>query len=72
MGNPPRRIDVLTTIDGVRFDEVAPRAIEASFDGVSAKVIGLEDLLTNKRASGRLQDLADVRALERLRGLTSR
>lgn len=67
MGSPPRRIDVLTKVDGVRFEEVAPRAIEASFDGVPTKVIGLEDLLTNKRASGRLQDLADVRALERLR-----
>jgi hypothetical protein len=68
MGSPPRRIDVLTKVDGVRFEEVEPRAIEASFDGVPTKVIGLEDLLTNKRASGRLQDLADVRALERLRG----
>lgn len=68
MGSPPRRIDVLTKVDGVRFEEVAPRAIEASFDGVPTKVIGLEDLLTNKRASGRLQDLADVRVLERLRG----
>lgn len=67
MGIPPRRIDVLTQIDGVQFDQVEPRAIEASFDGVPTKVIGLEDLLTNKRASGRLQDLADVRALERLR-----
>lgn len=67
MGSPPRRIDVLTKIDGVRFEEAALRAIEASFDGVPTKVIGLEDLLANKRASGRLQDLADVRALERLR-----
>ena len=72
MGNPPRRIDVLTQIDGVRFDEVVPRAVEASFDNVPARVIGLEDLLINKRAAGRLQDLADVRALERLRGLTTR
>ena len=72
MGNPPRRIDVLTQIDGVRFDEVAPRAVQASFDGVPTPVIGFEDLLTNKRAAGRLQDLADVRALERLRALSPR
>jgi predicted nucleotidyltransferase len=69
MGSPPRRIDLLTMIDGVRFEEVAARAIEVSFDGVPTKVIGLEDLLTNKRASGRLQDLADARALERVRNL---
>jgi hypothetical protein len=63
---------VRTQIDGVRFDEVAPRAVETSFDGVPTPVIGLEDLLTNTRAVERLQDLADVRALERLRGLTAR
>jgi hypothetical protein len=72
MGNPPRRIDVLTHIDGVRFDDVAPRAIEVSFDGLPTRVIGLEDLLANKRAAGRLQNLADVRALERLCGLLPR
>ena len=72
MGKPPARIDVLTQIDGVRFEEVAPRAIEASFDGVPARVIGLEDLLANKRAAGRIQDLADIRALERLSKLTLR
>jgi hypothetical protein len=72
MGTPPRRIDVLTEIDGLRFDEVAPRAIEANFDGVRTKVIGLEDLLTNKRAAARLQDLADVRALEKIRPPGSR
>jgi len=72
MGNPPRRIDVLTQIDGVRFADVAPRAIEASFDGVPTQVIGFDDLLANKRAAGRLQDLADVRALERLRSLIPR
>jgi predicted nucleotidyltransferase len=63
---------VLTHIDGVRFDDVAPRAIEVSFDGLPTRVIGLEDLLANKRAAGRLQNLADVRALERLRGLLPR
>jgi len=62
MGNPPRRIDVLTQIAGVRFDEVAPRAVEASFDGVTTPVIGLEDLLTNKRAAGRLQETSPTSA----------
>ena len=42
MGKPPRRIDVLTQIDGVRFADVAPRAVEASFDGVPTQVIGFE------------------------------
>jgi hypothetical protein len=69
MGIPPRRIDILTEISGVRFDEVATRAIQANFDGVAARVIGFDDLVVNKRAAGRPQDLADVDALERIRRL---
>lgn len=69
MGNPPRRIDILTEISGVRFDDVATRAIQANFDGVAARVIGFDDLVANKRAAARPQDLADVDALERLRRL---
>jgi hypothetical protein len=70
MGDPPRRIGVLTQIDGVEFADVFPRAIEAKFGGVPTRVIGLDDLIANKRSAARLQDLADVRALERLRKLT--
>jgi predicted nucleotidyltransferase len=70
IGVAPVRIDVLTKITGVTFEEAWPRRIEADFDaGVRCAVIGLEDLLKNKRAAGRPQDLADVAALERLRDL---
>jgi hypothetical protein len=72
MGNPPRRIDILTEISGVRFDDALPRAIQASFDGIRTRVIGFDDLVTNKRAAGRPQDAADVSALERIRRLRSR
>ena len=72
MGNPPRRIDVLTHIDGVRFEDVAPRSVAANFAGVTARVIGLDDLLANKRTAARPQDLADVHILERIRELTMR
>lgn len=64
MGVPPMRIEILTTISGVEFSECAPRAIELDLGDRIVKVIGLEDLLANKRASGRLKDLADVAALE--------
>ncbi len=68
MGIPPRRIDVLTQIEGITFAEAWPNRIEADFgDGVRAPVIGLDDILTNKRAAGRPQDLADVAALEKIR-----
>jgi hypothetical protein len=72
MGLPPRRIDVLTQISGVRFEDASPRAVTARFDGVPTRVIGLEDLVANKRSAARQQDLADVSALERLRRLQSR
>ncbi|MCC7536014.1 MAG: hypothetical protein IT379_07365 [Deltaproteobacteria bacterium] len=68
IGLEPLRIDVLTKISGIEFAEAWPSRIEASFgEGARCPVIGLEALLANKRASGRLQDLADVEALERLR-----
>jgi hypothetical protein len=67
MGRPPRRIDVLTSIDGVDFDEAWSRrvcfAVAASQD---APFLSLHDLLANKRAAGRPQDLADLAALARL------
>lgn len=67
IGLPPNRIDVITKISGVSFKRAWPRRVEASFDkDLVCPVIGLEDLLVNKRASGRPQDLADVDALERL------
>jgi hypothetical protein len=66
MGEPPSRVDILTQIEGVRFEDAWPRRIEASFGSVTCGVIGRNDLLANKRAAGRPQDLADVAALERL------
>jgi hypothetical protein len=67
MGIPPRRIDVLTKIAGVEFADAWPRRIEAAFgEGLRCPVIGLDDLLANKRAADRLQDRADVEALNRL------
>lgn len=67
MGTPPRRIDILTQIEGLSFADAWPNRIDADFgEGVRCPVIGLADILTNKRAAGRPQDLADVAALERI------
>ncbi len=60
MGNPPIRIELLTSIDGVDFDECVHRAIVQMVDGSPISVIGLDDLKVNKRASGRSKDLADL------------
>ena len=64
IGLPPLRIDVLTVIDGVEFSSAWRRRVTADFDGVEVGVIGREDFLTNKRATGRLKDRADAQRLE--------
>ncbi len=67
IGLPPNRIDITTKIDGVSFARAWPRRVRVEMsEGLVCPVIGLKDLLANKRASGRPQDLADVDALERL------
>jgi predicted nucleotidyltransferase len=67
LGQPPLRVDLLRTIDGVDPEGLAVRAIAAEIDGVSLRVIDLSDLIANKRAVGRPQDLIDVEFLERVR-----
>lgn len=64
IGNPPRRIDLLTSITGVSFEEARQSTILVNIEGMSLPVLGREALLKNKRATGRKKDLADVEALE--------
>lgn len=63
-GIEPNRIDVLTSIDGVEFDEAWPKRIVARLDDVDVPLLGLAELIRNKRAVGRPRDLADVAQLE--------
>jgi hypothetical protein len=60
----PRRIDLLTRIDGVEFDACWDRRETMEVDGLPLNFIGLEDFKANKRAVGRFKDLADLEALE--------
>lgn len=60
LGYPPRRIDILTEPSGVKFEGCYSRKLEVEVDGTVVSFIGLEDLKTNKRASGRPRDLADI------------
>ena len=64
LGYPPRRIDLLTSIDGVDFAASYARRMLVPLDGLNLHFIALEDFKTNKRASGRLKDLADLEALD--------
>jgi hypothetical protein len=64
IGVPPLRIDIITAIDGVKFAEAWPDRLETIFGGVPAWIISRPHLITNKKTSARLQDLADVQQLE--------
>lgn len=63
LGYPPYRIDILTSIEGVEFDEAWTRRVVLDLDGVLVPFIGRDDLLANKRVAGRPQDIADVERL---------
>lgn len=65
MGNPPLRIEILTSIDGVEFSECYRNKKTLTIDAVEINFISFEDLKKNKKASGRYQDLADVENLEK-------
>ncbi len=60
MGNPPLRIEILTTISGLEFAEAYAKRIVEVIEGVPVSIISADDLKINKRASGRTKDLADL------------
>ena len=64
LGYPPNRIDLLTTLPGVDFDECYEGRVVVEVDGVTVNFIDLENLRKNKAASGRFQDLADLENLK--------
>lgn len=63
IGVGPRRIDIITRIDGVKFEDAYARRVTVQREGIEFPVISRDDLIANKRASGRAQDLADVERL---------
>ena len=65
-GRLPLRIDVITIVDGVSFEDCYERKVTEEWDGLRVPLISRDDLLRNKTASGRPKDLADVDALERV------
>ena len=64
LGVPPGRVDIITSIESVSFDEAWPNHIVVVLDSISVPVLGRGELLRNKRAVGRPQDQADVARLE--------
>jgi hypothetical protein len=65
LGVEPNRIDLMTSISGVSFEEAWQSRVHAALDGIEVAIIGREALIRNKRASGRSKDLIDVTELIR-------
>jgi hypothetical protein len=64
LGHPPNRIDLIMGAPGVNFNTCYESRIEIEIDDITIPLIDLENLKKNKRASVRLQDLADIQNLE--------
>jgi hypothetical protein len=62
-GLPPHRVDVMTAISGVRFEDAWAARIEGTVEGVRVPILDRESFIKNKRASGRKKDLADLEYL---------
>jgi predicted nucleotidyltransferase len=63
LGVPPVRIDIITSIAGVSWDETFSNRVRGKYGDVRVHYIGREQLIVNKRAVGRKKDLADLEAL---------
>ncbi len=63
LGIPPVRIDILTFLSGMNWDTATINKVSDEIDGIPIFVIGKEDYVANKIASGRAKDLADIEAL---------
>jgi hypothetical protein len=67
IGVAPRRIDIITGASGLRFTEAFANSSVIDIDGLDVHIPSVDDLIRNKKASGRTKDLADVEALEILK-----
>jgi len=63
IGYPPRRVDILTSLSGVDFDICFKARVVVDVDGIPVNFIDLDNLIKNKSATGRAQDIADVENL---------
>jgi len=66
IGVAPRRIDIITAVSGLRFDQAFADSLSIEIEGMNVHIPSVGDLIRNKRASGRTKDLADAEALEAL------
>ena len=71
LGRPPNRIDILSGISAVSFEEALATSVAADLGGVTVRMLGLDALIENKTASGRPKDQIDVLQLKSVRNRRS-
>ena len=67
IGVAPRRIDIITSASGLQFEPSYRNSISVNIEGIEVRIPSIEDLILNKRATGRTKDLADAETLESLK-----
>ncbi len=67
IGVAPRRIDIITAASGLEFEPAYQNSIPMDIDGIEVRIPSIDDLIINKKATGRTRDLADAEALEFLK-----
>jgi hypothetical protein len=63
LGFPPVRVDILTSITGVSWEQAESGRVKGPFGDVTVHYIGRDEFIANKRALGRKKDLADIEAV---------
>ena len=63
IGIVPRRIDIITSIDGVGYEEARPKAVVVDLEGLPVPILSLDHLIKNKESTGREKDALDAKTL---------
>lgn len=64
LGRPPVRVDLITSITGVSWEQVEADAVAGTYGSVAVRYIGRQQLIQNKRSTGRTKDQADLESLQ--------
>jgi predicted nucleotidyltransferase len=67
IGVAPRRIDIITAVSGLQFEHAYQNSVPVNIDGIEVHIPSIDDLIINKRSTGRTKDIADAEALEFLK-----
>ena len=71
IGVAPRRIDIITGASGLEFEKAFAHAVPVDIEDIQVYIPSVDDLILNKRATGRTKDIADAEALERLKSVSN-